>query len=590
MVQVGREAEAVGAFLLQVVCQDGHQSFAADNAYVHVFVESLRRAESAGVCEAQVHVLRGVVAQVGTRTEDDVVYEIVLVEASSQQEAPLAVLPLVLEEEAAYVDMLLEAAVVAYYHVLHAVVVILCAEREVGGHEEQLVEVVHILRSGYVGEVVRSAVSLQRRLHVFVCALAYAAIVALARGGLEGEVGREAVLGVGSEVVEGESAALYVVLHLLGDVSLVGSQVETVAAASELVYAVILQAQLRVGAQTQIGVETERLVLQLWHLGISVAVVVVALTCARLSVGVYAGLVVVGDERDVARGYVVEAVRPAHRHQRMSEGSRVAHGFLGDDVDGAADGRRAEERRAAASDYLHTVDHVGRYLLQSVDAVERREDRSRVDQYLRVVAVETVYSDLREAAVLTVVLGAHAWLEVESLRQTGALHEVEELGAEHVHKVGRQASCRLVAVGRDHHLVESHVVGVEREVLLLCGVVLYGDGSLRCLVSKTFHKNGVCTLGQVLQEVMAGLVGGGADGGALYLYCSVGHMLAALAVFHVSVDVGVGGLTGVFRHRVQAALAIIADLQNIARSGCYNCFSRKRSRQSSGKEHQLIVI
>ena len=89
---------------------------------------------------------------------------------------------------------------------------------------------------------------------------------------------------------------------------------------------------------------------------------------------------------------------------------------------------------------------------------------------------------------------------------------------------------------------------------------------------------------------MAGLVGGGADGGALYLYCSVGHMLAALAVFHVSVDVGVGGLTGVFRHRVQAALAIIADLQNIARSGCYNCFSRKRSRQSSGKEHQLIVI
>ena len=59
------------------------------DAYVHVFVESLRRAESAGVCEAQVHVLRGVVAQVGTRTEDDVVYEIVLVEASSQQEAPL---------------------------------------------------------------------------------------------------------------------------------------------------------------------------------------------------------------------------------------------------------------------------------------------------------------------------------------------------------------------------------------------------------------------------------------------------------------------------------------------------------------------
>ena len=88
------------------------------------------------------------------------------------------------------------------------------------------------------------------------------------------------------------------------------------------------------------------------------------------------------------------------------------------------------------------------------------------------MAVQSVDSYLREAAVLAVVLGAHAWLEVESLRQTGALREVEELGAEHVHKVGRQASCRLVAVGRDHHLVESYVVGVEREVLLLCGFMV----------------------------------------------------------------------------------------------------------------------
>ena len=176
------------------------------------------------------------------------------VKTSAQEEAPLLVFPLVLEEEAAYAHALFEVSVVAEYDVFQRVVVVFCAEGEVGGHEQQFVEVMHILCSHHISEVVGGAISLHRCLFLLVGAFAYAAVVALATGGLEGEVGGEAVFVVGCEIVEGQSATLYVVFHLLGDVCLVRCQLELVAATTKLIYAVILQAELGVWAETEVGV------------------------------------------------------------------------------------------------------------------------------------------------------------------------------------------------------------------------------------------------------------------------------------------------------------------------------------------------
>ena len=64
---------------------------------------------------------------------------------------------------------------------------------------------------------------------------------------------------------------------------------------------------------------------------------------------------------------------------------------------------------------------IGGNLFETVDAVEGREERPRVEQDLRIVAVQTVDAYLREAAVLTSVLDAHAWLETQTVGQRGGV-------------------------------------------------------------------------------------------------------------------------------------------------------------------------
>ena len=67
----------------------------------------------------------------------------------------------------------------------------------------------------------------------------------------------------------------------------------------------------------------------------------------------------------------------------------------------------------------------------------------RVDQNLRIVAVETVDADLREAAVLAVVLDAHPGLERKALRQTRGIGPLEQFGVGTLTSAG--ASRRSVA-------------------------------------------------------------------------------------------------------------------------------------------------
>ena len=122
-----------------------------------------------------------------------------------------------------------------------------------------------------------------------------------------------------------------------------GYLVEFVATTAEFVNAVILETKLRIRTEAEIGIETECLVVQFRQLRVAIAIMVITLSGAVLTVGVYTSLVVVGHQRDIARSHIVKAVRTALRHECMAEGSRIARWLLGDDVDGAAYGRRAEE-------------------------------------------------------------------------------------------------------------------------------------------------------------------------------------------------------------------------------------------------------
>ena len=93
---------------------------------------------------------------------------------------------------------------------------------------------------------------------------------------------------------------------LLGDIGLMGSLVELVATTAILMDGAVLEAQFGIGAEAEVGVETKGLAPQFGQFGVAIAVVVIALTGSRLAEGIDAGLVVVGDERDIARGHIVE--------------------------------------------------------------------------------------------------------------------------------------------------------------------------------------------------------------------------------------------------------------------------------------------
>ena len=103
----------------------------ADHTYMEVFIKCLWRTETAGISDAQIHILCGIETEVGTWTEYDMVYKVVLVKSATQEETPLLVLPFILEEHTADADILLEVAVVTEYDILQTVEVVLCTKGQV---------------------------------------------------------------------------------------------------------------------------------------------------------------------------------------------------------------------------------------------------------------------------------------------------------------------------------------------------------------------------------------------------------------------------------------------------------------------------
>ena len=70
------------------------------------------------------------------------------------------------------------------------------------------------------------------------------------------------------------------------------------------------------------------------------------------------------------------------------------------------------------------------------------------------MAVQTVDAYLREAAVLTSVLDAHARLETQTVGQRGGVCSFEQLAVENVDQRRRLLADDRVAVDLDHHFAD----------------------------------------------------------------------------------------------------------------------------------------
>ena len=529
VVEVHRGTEALRFLFFQIGSQLDELHITPDSRHVQVFVESLRSPEAAGVREAEVNVFSRVETDVGTRTEYHMVDEVVLVEAAANQEAPAVILPLVLEEEAGDVNLLVHDAVVAHHLVFQAVVVIFQTSRKIGGHEEALIPGIGILGATDEGHVGGMAVGIG--IHP-------SAVVTLAVGMLGRGIDIQFMLVIFGKEVVFEAAAVDVVLCLLGDVGLVGRTGDLVSASAVFVDAVILEGELGIGARFQVRAEADGFRREFAQFGIAVAVVVVGRAVASLTEDVDAGFMVVGYERGV-HGRVVIRAAAANHGQRVGYLRGIPRWLLRNDIYGTRDGGCAKQGRATATHDLDALNHVRRNLLQSIDAGQRAEYRTAINQYLGVRTLQPVDAHLLEATVLAVILDTHAGLEVQAVGQRGSMGRLENFRVEHVHQRGGKAARRLVPVRRNHDTVERDGIFFDAEVYLQGSSLLQIHFSLLGLVSDGLHDEGKGSLGQVLQEIMACCVGDGSNGCPLKINIDIGQVFPTLLVEDMTDYVGI---------------------------------------------------
>ena len=212
----------------------------------------------------------------------------------------------------------------------------------------------------------------------------------------------------------------------------------------------------------------------------------------------------------------------------MRQLGRTARRLPGDDVDCAADGRRTEERRAAAAQHLDPFDHVGRNLFQPVDACQGRKNGMRIDQYLRIVSVEAVDAHLHKTAVLAV---------------------------EYAHQRRGFAPQRRRTARRDDHLVHRDAVLRHLEIQFQRLAALQRDGgSFRGVAQGTDFERQL-PFGQVFQEIVSRSVGRRTEGRADDGYRGIGNVFVGFTVHHVAVKVGVRAFArriGTRHNKIQA--------------------------------------
>mgnify|MGYP000990701146 CR=1 FL=1 len=187
----------------------------------------------------------------------------------------------------------------------------------------------------------------------------------------------------------------------------------------------------RIGPRAEERTHTHGLAADDGQFGKSVAVVVVTRTVAALAEDADARAAAFGDDRSIEHRVVVVGVAASERGQRMRQLGRTARRLTGDDVDRAADGRRAVERRPAAAQHLDPLDHGDGQLFKAVDRCQRTEDRAAVEQYLRILPFESVYAQLGRTAVAAVGFDAQSRLEIHRLGQIARGGRFEEFGRGH---------------------------------------------------------------------------------------------------------------------------------------------------------------
>ena len=219
---------------------------------MQILIKGLRSTKTGSITQAEVNILRRIKTQIGTRTENDMIHQIMLIQTTSKKNPPLIILPFVLEKATVNIHRLFRLAVVSPHIVFQTVTVVFQSGSEIGRHKEATPETVHILCTPHGRKICGFAVGIQ----VLPTAIITVTVCIQSRSEKT-----QAMFFIGREVIELQATAINSMFQLFGYIGFVRRTIQQISSPAELLQMMILKSQLRVSARLEIRTETYCLVL-----------------------------------------------------------------------------------------------------------------------------------------------------------------------------------------------------------------------------------------------------------------------------------------------------------------------------------------
>ena len=269
--------------------------------------------------------------------------------------------------------------------------------------EQYLFEITHIHTTAYESQILGFAI----RIRVLLGTVITVTVHMLGRC-----IERKLMLVFLPEEVVSQTTAIDNVLGLFGNVGLERFKVELVATPTEFIGSVVFDVQTAELSGTIVSTETEGIHVELTDFRKAVSIHIVWITIAIGLIHSDTIYIVLRHQRSIGSHVLLPSIAIHVRHgRRYLEG--IAHRIFGNDIDGTPYGIGAEQGRATATHHFDTFHHIGRNLFQSIHTRKGTDDRTAVDENLRIRTFQSIDTNLRKRTILATVLYTESRLEVE---------------------------------------------------------------------------------------------------------------------------------------------------------------------------------
>ena len=298
LVHIDASADGVAVFGFEGVCQRDKRYLATYCTYVQVFFVDLWCAVATGVAQAQDNWIDRCVTDIGTRREDGFVQERMLLQATTYEDRPLFVFPLVLNVSTSEMYALEGVAVVAKNLIAELVVGVFRTCAKVSIHDATWIREA-VLCTSHRHDIGRFSIGV---------GIVVGAEIAITSDMLEASINAYKVLIVSGVHIPFGCSRVDVMPELLGEWRLVWLEaINAITATAKLGGMVVFRSNLGIVGCLEIRAEANRCGVEVWDVGIAIVVSVVLLAVAlyakeeescflvfRHDTGVHIGVDIVG--------------------------------------------------------------------------------------------------------------------------------------------------------------------------------------------------------------------------------------------------------------------------------------------------------